>query len=174
MRISLATSPALLPKATQEVSITCLTVVAVFFPARTQVSITLTIIRLARTILTTRTTQVRTKSPKICASMGHETKSSITSRCTGVTQTAQAVTMSAPKRPILRPALGTLVEALAIRLSLNSQLTRVEVVARLRGTGIKRRLQVIRTLGRPRHVPTNMSIIASISAWLRTFSSSSQ
>ena len=70
--------------------------------------------------------------------------------------------MSALKRSTLRLVLGTLAEALLIRLARSSQLTRVEVVVLLRGMGIKRHLQAIRTLGQPRHAPTNMIIIVSI------------
>ena len=174
MLTSLATSPALLLKATHEVSTTCLTAVAVFFHAKTQVSIILTTIRLARNILTTRTTQVTTKIPKICAFVEHAIRTSTINRRMEGTPIALAVTMSAPKRSTLRPVLGTLVEALVIRLARSSRLTRVEVVALLQVMGIKRHLQAIRTLGRPRHAPTSMSIIASISAWPRTFPSSSQ
>ena len=174
MLTSLATSPALLPRATHEVSTTYLTAAAVFFHARTQVSTILTTIRLARTILTIRTIQVTIKIPKICAFVKSAIRTSTINRRMEGTPIVLAVTMSAPKKSTLRPVLGTLVEALVIRLARSSQLTRVEVVALLRVMGIKRHLRAIRTLGRPRHAPTKMSIIASISAWLRTFPSSSQ
>ena len=162
MLTSLATSPALLPKATHEVSTTCLTAAAVFFHARTQVSIILTTIRLAHNILITRTIQVTTMIPKICAFVEHAIRTSTINRCMEGTQITLAVTMSALKRSTLRLVLGTLAEALLIRLARSSQLTRVEVVVLLRGMGIKRHLQAIRTLGQPRHAPTNMIIIVSI------------